>query len=175
MWICENNRYIWRSLKLQTSSNSVSDIWGLGRTSLLRFFTESGSWSLQWGQNQHMVYVCEIVMVVLLCFLRWDRMESIVANKVLLIVTAADCCHGFWFWCFLLLVIAKFLLFFSVFDIFSLAIFEGGIDVVCLSTLLWVSLSMMLKNALFFSNLEDQHWKNRKKFMFTTKLNIWYA
>lgn len=102
-------------------------------------------------------------------------MESIVANKVLLIVTAADCCHGFWFWCFLLLVIAKFLLFFSVFDIFSLAIFEGGIDVVCLSTLLWVSLSMMLKNALFFSNLEDQHWKNRKKFMFTTKLNIWYA
>lgn len=46
---------------------------------------------------------------------------------------------------------------FSVFDIFSLAIFEGGIDVVCLSTLLWVSLSMMLKNALFFSNLEDQH------------------
>ena len=24
-------------------------------------------------------------------------MENIVANKVLLIVTAADCCHGFWF------------------------------------------------------------------------------
>ena len=39
-----------------------------------------------------------------------------------------------------------------------LAIFEGGgIDVVWLSTILWVSLSMMLKNALFFSNLEDQH------------------
>lgn len=94
-------------------------------------------------------------------FLRWDRVENIVANKVLLIVTAADCCHGFWFWCFLLLVIAKFLLFFSVFDIFSLAIFEGGIDVVWLSTLLWVSLSMMLKNALFFSNLEDQHWKKK--------------
>ena len=47
---------------------------------------------------------------------------------------------------------------FFCFDIFSLAIFEGGgIDVVWLSTLLWVSLSMMLKNALFFSNFEDQH------------------
>ena len=46
---------------------------------------------------------------------------------------------------------------FFCFDIFSLAIFEGGIDVVWLSTLLWVSLSMMLKNSLFFSNLEDQH------------------
>lgn len=46
---------------------------------------------------------------------------------------------------------------FFCFDIFSLAIFERGIDVVWLSTLLWVSLSMMLKNALFFSNFEDQH------------------
>ena len=48
-----------------------------------------------------MVYVCEIVMVVLLWvfffggggvvyFLRKDRVEDIVANEVLLIVTAAD-------------------------------------------------------------------------------------
>ena len=47
---------------------------------------------------------------------------------------------------------------FFLFLIFSVLLFlRGGIDVVCLSTLLWVSLSMMLKNALFFSNLEDQH------------------
>lgn len=38
-----------------TSSSSVSEIWGCGRTSLLRFFTESGLFSLK-KQNQAIKY-----------------------------------------------------------------------------------------------------------------------